>query len=263
MVATTVSNTFIPPLFISHGAPSVLNDGSPAPDAWRAWAKNHPRPTAIVALSAHRPACRITVGSAVHYQEFHDFGGFSADLYQLQYRPAGAPALARKIVERLRHTGLNAVEDADHRLDHGAWVPLLAMYPEADIPVIPLSVMPDATPAQHFALGQALADLSAEGVLLLASGSLTHNLMAVRWGREHPLDWVEAFRDALVGHLLAGNVSAALDYIALPHAFENHPTNEHLLPLYFALGAGRSGQAQSVYRGFEHAAIAMDVLEFV
>lgn len=262
MVATTISNHFIPPLFISHGAPSVLNDGSLAPEEWRKWAKNHPRPTAIVVLSAHRPACRTTVGTAAHYQEFHDFGGFSADLYQLKYRPAGAPALALQIVERLRHAGLDVAEDSDHRLDHGAWVPLLAMYPEADIPVIPLSVMPDATPAQHFAIGQALADLSAAGVLLLASGSMTHNLMAVRWGRDEPFDWVCAFRDALVGHLLAGNASAALDYAALPYAFDNHPTSEHLLPLFFTFGASRSGQAQLVYRGFEHAAIAMDVLEF-
>ncbi|BAK74934.1 extradiol ring-cleavage dioxygenase III subunit B [Pseudogulbenkiania sp. NH8B] len=251
----------LPSLFISHGAPTVLIDGSPAPAAWRRWADAHDRPRAIVSLSAHRPARQPGAGSAAHWRTVHDFGGFPEQLYRLQYPAEGERDLADDIDRRLAAAGFAVQPDERPGLDHGAWVPLLAMYPDADIPVVTLPVLPAADAATHYRLGQALARLGEEGVLLVGSGSLTHNLYEVAWNAG-PEAWALEFQSWMLERLAAGDVDAVLDWERqAPQARRNHPTAEHLLPLFFALGAG--GTSLSVlHGGMEHGSIAMDALAF-
>lgn len=251
----------LPSLFISHGAPTVLIDGSPAPAAWRRWADAHDRPRAIVSLSAHRPARQPGAGSAAHWRTVHDFGGFPEQLYRLQYPAQGERALADDIDRRLAAAGFAVQPDERPGLDHGAWVPLLAMYPDADIPVVTLPVLPAADAATHYRLGQALAGLGEEGVLLVGSGSLTHNLYEVAWNAG-PEAWALEFQSWMLERLAEGDVDAVLDWERqAPQARRNHPTAEHLLPLFFALGAG--GTPLSVlHGGMEHGSIAMDALAF-
>jgi len=255
-------STRFPSLFLSHGGPSVLIDGSPAPAAWRNWAASHPVPRAVVMLSAHRPALAATVSSFDTWRTVHDFRGFPAELYQLSYPAPGDATLAEQLRARLAAAGI-AVE-ADHRdgLDHGAWVPLLAMYPEHQVPVVALSVLPRADAAAHYALGQALAGLGDEGILVIGSGSLTHNLYEVMWNDSEVPGWVSEFRDWMLARLAEGDLAALLDWQALaPYAAENHPSDEHLLPLFFALGAG--GTASTLFHGgVEHRSVAMDALAF-
>lgn len=253
----------LPALFLSHGAPTVLIDGSTAPAAWRDWAATHPKPRAIVVLSAHRPASGASVGIADAYRAWHDFSGFPAELYRLQYDVAGQPELARDILARLAAAGIDAGPDTNARLDHGAWVALMAMYPAADVPVVPLAVMPHQDARAHYALGRALAALADDGVLLVGSGSLTHNLYEVSWNDPATPAWVSGFRDWMLDKLAANDVDALLDWqTRAPFARENHPTDEHLLPLFFALGAGGGGAATAFNAGVAHRTVAMDALAF-
>jgi len=255
-------STRFPTLFLSHGGPSVLIDGSPAPAAWRDWAASHPVPRAVVMLSAHRPALAPTVTSVDSWRTVHDFRGFPAELYELSYPAPGDAAVAERVRERLDAAGL-AVEP-DHRdgLDHGAWVPLLAMYPGHDVPVVALSVLPRADAAAHYALGQALAGLADEGILVIGSGSLTHNLYEISWNDAEVPAWVSTFRDWMLARLAEGDIDALLDWKArAPYAAENHPSDEHLLPLFFALGAG-GRDSTLFYAGVEHRSVAMDALAF-
>lgn len=253
--------TRLPSLYLSHGAPTVLIDGSSAPAAWRRWAEAQPRPRAIVSLSAHRPARLPGAGTAEHWRTVHDFGGFPEQLYRLQYPAAGERALADDIDRRLAGAGFTVQPDERPGLDHGAWVPLLAMYPEADIPVVSLPVLPAEDAATHYRLGQALAELADDGVLLIGSGSLTHNLYEVAWNAA-PEPWALEFQRWMLDRLAAGDIDAVLDWERqAPHARRNHPTAEHLLPLFFALGAG-GAPTNLFYSGMEHGSIAMDALAF-
>ncbi|WP_334156611.1 DODA-type extradiol aromatic ring-opening family dioxygenase [Oryzomicrobium sp.] len=269
--------TTLPSLFVSHGAPSLLIEDVPARDFLAGLGQHidrtYGRPRAVVAVSAHDMARLTVVGSAERLETIHDFWGFPDELYRRRYDVAGSPALARDVAGRLEAAGIpHALADAPG-LDHGAWVPLALMYPEADIPVVPVSLSAHLDEAAHLDLGRTLAPLRDEGVLVLASGSVTHNLRDL--GR--PLAgtpegaYVDGFADWLAAILAAGDTAALLDWRnATPYARRAHPTPEHFIPLFAAYGAalgpanGDNGapRAERLHRSVTHGILAMDAYAF-
>ncbi|MDK9696201.1 MAG: dioxygenase [Siculibacillus sp.] len=258
----------MPPLFVSHGAPDLILHDNPTRDFLAAVAATLPRPTAIVSVSAHfaslRPAVVVDAAPAMIY----DFGGFDPALREMVYPAPGEPALARRIGEALVAAGHDTLLVEGRGYDHGTWVPLKLMYPAADVPVVQLSVQPRRDAAHHFAIGRALAPLVGEGVLILGSGSLTHNLHEASAGgrgprsrRVPPPAWVTEFAEWIAEKVAANDVEALLDYRArAPHAVRNHPTDEHLLPLFVALGAG--GDGMRIHEAYDFAVLAMDAYRF-
>ncbi len=229
----------LPALFLSHGAPTLAVEETDATRAWAALAAGLPRPAAILAVSAHWDTPAPRAGSAERPQTIHDFHGFPPALYAQRYPAPGAPGLARRVASLLEAAGLECALDPARGLDHGAWVPLRWMYPAADIPVTQLSVQSRLGPAHHHALGRVLAPLRDEGVLVLASGGIVHNLREIAWGPAEPAAWAAAFDTWVADRVAAGDVAALLDYRrAAPQALRSHPTDEHLEPFFVALGAG-------------------------
>ncbi|WFC41005.1 class III extradiol ring-cleavage dioxygenase [Pseudoxanthomonas sp. SE1] len=255
----------LPSLFLSHGSPMMAIEDSPTGRFLDHLGERLPHPRAVVVASAHFIQARPTVTATPAPDTIHDFGGFPEALYRIQYPVGGAPALAHQIAGLLRDAGFPVQIDGHHGLDHGVWVPLRRMYPDADIPVIALSVNPAQTAEWHYRLGRALAPLRTQGVLVVGSGGFSHNLRALDWqhAQTAPYDWVAAFTDALRERLLAGDIAGALDWTALPDAHRNHPTTEHLFPLYVALGAGGDGaRGRLLHRDVEMGGLALDAFAF-
>ena len=253
----------LPSLFISHGSPMLaLQPGASGPALVRL-AGALPRPKAIVVMSAHWESHELLVSGSPAPETWHDFGGFPRELFAVQYPAPGNPALARQIVELLAADGLEARLDNQRPFDHGTWVPLSLMYPAADIPVVQVSLPSHMGPAQQTPIGQALASLRTEGVLLIGSGSITHNLGELDWraGPESIEPWAREFRDWVVDKLSTQDEAALHDYRQqAPYAVRSHPSDEHLLPLYFARGAG--GQFSVAHQGFTLGALGMDIYRF-
>lgn len=251
----------LPVLFLSHGSPLHAIEAGAATTAWATEAGRLPRPTAILMISAHWESSLPLLGGAARPETIHDFGGFPAELYRLRYPAPGAPELARQAQTLLREAGIQAGIEGCRGLDHGAWVPLMKMYPQADVPVFQLSVQTGRDAAHHLALGAALAPLRNEGVLIVGSGHMTHNLR----------DWFHAqgedtaayaieFRDWIAERLVKHETRTLLNWEnAAPHAHRAHPTPEHFLPLFVALGAaGDKASASCVHTSFDHGVLAMD-----
>ncbi len=253
-----------PSLFVSHGAPTLALEESPAGRFLDGLAALLPaRPRAIVVASAHYPSAQPAVGGAPLPDTVHDFEGFPAELYRLRYPAAGEPELAETIAALLREAGFVPRVDAARGLDHGVWVPLLRAFPAADIAVLPLAVDPRADAAHHLRLGAALAPLRDQGVLLLGSGGFVHNLGELDWhaGDAIRAPWAGAFADWMRERLLADDRPALLDWQRqAPHAHHAHPTVEHLMPLFVALGAG--GRARELHRSTSLASLALDAFAF-
>jgi len=257
----------LPTLFLSHGSPMLALQDSPARRFLQGLGKTLPRPQAILAVSAHwETRGGPAVSLAEQPETIHDFGGFPRALFEMQYPAPGAPAAAARAAALLSEHGIAAGRSAQRGLDHGAWVPLTLMYPEADIPVAQLSVVHGASPAEHERIGRALAALRSEGVLVVGSGSLTHNLYEYRGqGIDAPVpQWVSEFEAWMKARLEGSERAALLDYRrAAPFAAQNHPTEEHLLPLYVAMGAaGPDARATQLHASFEHGVLAMDAYAF-
>ena len=256
----------LPSLFISHGSPMTALHPGAVGERLAALAATLPRPRAIVLLSAHWLTPRTEVGAHPRPPTVHDFGGFPQALYQLQYPAPGDPALAAEVQGRLAAAGLPVTLDATRGLDHGVWVPLRFLFPDAAIPVVPLSTQPQAGPAHQFAVGRALAPLRAQGVLLVGSGSITHNLHDLRTyheGKQAP--YVRPFIQWMEQRLVADDLDALLDYRRqAPHAERAHPTDEHLQPLHFAMGAagGPALGATRIDAGIDAGLLAMDIYRF-
>lgn len=256
----------LPALFLSHGSPMLAIQDSPAGRFLDALGRQLPRPRAVVVASAHFLIDRPTLGGHPRPPTVHDFGGFPAPLYQIEYPAPGAPELAAAIASRLNEAGLTGRVRPGHGLDHGVWVPLRRMYPQADLPVVPLSVNPFADATQHRALGQALAYLRGEGVLVIGSGGFVHNLGDLDW--QHPAaplaSWAAGFSGWMHERLAARDWPALLDWQnRAPHAGHAHPTTEHLMPLFVALGAaGDDPQVQVLHRSHELGTLALDAFAF-
>lgn len=253
----------LPSLFISHGSPMLALEPGASGPALKRLAAGLPRPKAIVLVSAHWESPELSVTSHPAPATWHDFGGFPPALSAVQYPAPGEPALAARIVELLAAHGLTARLDAKRPFDHGAWVPMSLMYPAADIPLVQISLPSQLGPIGQTEIGRALSSLRNEDILLIGSGSITHNLRELDWqaGPESIEPWAKAFRDWMIDKLTADDEIALHDYRRhAPFAVRSHPTDEHLLPLYFARGAG--GSFGLAHQGWTLGALGMDIYRF-
>ena len=254
------------PIFVSHGSPMTVLTDTPGHRFLAGLAATLPRPRAILMASAHW----LTRGPALNAPErnetIHDFYGFPPALYACRYPAPGAPALAARAAALLDAAGLPAAIDPARGLDHGAWVPLLLAWPDATIPVAQLAIQPRRDPAHHLALGRALAALAAEDVLVIGSGSFTHNLGRIRRDAMGVADEpdVAAFAEWMGDALAEGRTDDLLAYrTRAPYAEEQHPTDEHLLPLYVALGAAGDGaKATRLHASADYGVLRMDAFSF-
>lgn len=240
--------TRLPTVFISHGAPTLPIDPSMPRAEFATLAQRWPRPRAILVLSAHWASAEPVASVAEQPETIHDFYGFPRALYELRYDAPGAPGIANRAIGLLHDAGV-AATSAARGLDHGAWVPLLMLYPQADIAVTQVSIQPHLDPAHHFRVGRALRALRDEGVLIVGSGQITHNLRAADFAaRPEDADpRVVAFTGWFESRLAAHDIDALLAYRReAPHAVSMHPSDEHLLPVFVALGAADDDYALDI-----------------
>ncbi|NUU02955.1 dioxygenase family protein [Herbaspirillum robiniae] len=230
----------LPSLFVSHGSPMLAVEPGRTGPLLAGIGSTLPRPKAIVVVSPHWETTTARVGNLLKQQVIHDFGGFPQALYQLDYPAPGAPALAEHVARLLRDGGVEAGADGSWGLDHGTWVPMRYLYPQADVPVIQLSLQSHMPPDYHFRVGQLLAPLAREGILLVGSGSFTHNLRELRRNdpdapdAPHTVEFLHWFLE----RMRAGDLQGLFGYrTTAPHAVRTHPSDEHLLTLFFAMGA--------------------------
>ena len=250
----------MPVVFVSHGAPDALLNAPDAVASWSEIARLVPEPAAILVVSAHWEAHRPTVSLSRTPETIHDFSGFSPKLYSMQYRAPGATALAERVTSLLSAAGLEA-DHSSRGLDHGAWVPLSAMYPHANVPVTQLSMIRGADPATHFELGRALAPLRDEGVLIVGSGAITHNFSWLDWRSgtgKAPLTQAKVFTDWVADRLAAQDIPALLNYRSAPYGADSHPTEDHFLPLFVAMGAAMNDSPMRYQPRFAYGGLAMD-----
>lgn len=234
----------LPAIFFGHGNPMNALATNSYTEAWRRGGERLPRPKAILSVSAHWfvPDTGVTISTAP--RTIHDFGGFPRELYHVSYPAPGDPDLARRVQRML--APLEVTLDDSWGLDHGTWSVLCHVYPAADIPIVQLSINEAQPPSFHFEVGRKLAPLRAEGVLIVGSGNLVHNLHTYAWGRHmpEPYDWAVRFEAEAKGLLLSGETKALVNYELLGRdARLAIPTPDHFLPLLYVLGTRQSGDA--------------------
>jgi 4,5-DOPA dioxygenase extradiol len=246
-------------LFLSHGTPTLAVEDNAFTRAWATLGRELPRPRQILMVSAHWDTTAPAVSSAAKPETLHDYSGFPRELYEVRYPAPGAPKLAARVQSLLDDAGVACAVDPMRGLDHGAWVPLKWMYPGADIPVTQLSVQSRRDARHHYQLGQALAPLRDEGVLVFGSGGIVHNLRELDWSRSGSvMPWARSFNDWIAQKLEAGAMEELLDYRRLaPQPARAHPTEDHFDPFFVALGAGGL-PARRLDFGFDMGSLGMD-----
>jgi 4,5-DOPA dioxygenase extradiol len=258
----------MPVVFVSHGSPMLPFEDIPARKFLLGLAAKLPRPKAVLCISAHWETPMVSVTGAANPETIHDFTGFPKALYELQFDAPGSPELAGRAVTLLKDAGIAAKVDDQRGRDHGCWNPLMLIYPQSGIPVVQLSLIDGGDAAAHLKLGEALAPLRKEGVLIFASGGAVHNL---RWldrdGRGAKIDWAEDF-DQWVGRKIeAGDAEALAHYREqAPNAALAHPSEEHFLPLLVAMGAAAnskgSAKGQRLHDSFNLGSLSMAAYEW-
>ncbi len=236
----------LPAVFFGHGNPMNALERNAYTERWSALGTELPRPRAVLAISAHWYVPGTHVTASAHPRTIHDFGGFPRELYEVEYPAPGDAALAERVQELL--APLAVAGDTGWGLDHGTWSVLTHVYPAADVPVVQLSIDETQPPAFHYALGQRLAPLRDEGILIAGSGNIVHNLHAYAWGRHsaQQFDWATRFEQRARALMDAGEHAPLVDYEALgDDALLSVPTPEHYLPLLYVLGAQRQGERTS------------------
>lgn len=259
-----------PPLFLSHGAPNTVIRDTPVNSFLRDLGGMYGKPEAIVSVSAHFETKGAYIVTDPKPETVHDFGNFEKELFELRYPANGHPDLAQHIADLISAAGIPVTKIPRRGFDHGTWVPLMLAYPEADVPIVQLSIDPEEGPHYHYRLGQALASLPKKNIAVIGTGNITHNLSALfRQGQDAELDaniksWVDQFLDWFGSELESGNVDNILNYREkAPFAAENHPTDEHLLPIFVALGAaGEEFRANKLHASYDFEFLAMDAWEF-
>jgi 4,5-DOPA dioxygenase extradiol len=254
----------LPSLFVSHGAPTFALEPGLAGPRLAALGRALPRPQAVLVVSPHWMTPTPRVGTAAQPATIHDFGGFDPALYQLSYPAPGQTQLAQRTVERLRQAGWQAQADERRGLDHGAWVPLRHLYPDAGVPAFQVSLPSRLDAAAAWAFGQALGPLADEGVLIVGSGSLTHNLHEFRSGHGQDEAYVAEFSAWVREAVEQGDRARLLRTLDdAPHARRAHPTAEHFWPLLVAAGAADATRpVQVIEGGITHGVLAMDAYAF-
>ena len=254
-----------PALFVSHGSPMLVGEDTPAREFLAGLGESLGQPSAIVVASAHWETAVPELTAASKPETIHDFYGFPEELYRLRYPAPGNPGVAARAVELLEKAGIPAGTDARRGFDHGAWSPLLLMYPRADIPVVELSVQPGQPPAHHIAVGRALAPLRQDNVLVMGSGGAVHNLRMLERGRPgDPVAWARDFDEWLDRQLSEGRDEALAAYRReAPGAVQAHPRDEHLLPVFVAYGAGGPGaRGRRIHDSFTYGSLSMAAFVF-
>ena len=253
-----------PSVFVSHGAPTLALESGPANTFLRGLGSALGTPEAVLCISAHWESDIPVTSLSPEPQTIWDFYGFPEELYRLRYPAPGAPRLAASAAALLRESGVECREHADRGLDHGAWVPLMLMYPDANIPVTQLSVSTRRGPLFHHRLGRILEPLRHSGILILGSGGAVHNLGTVDFGSGAIAPWAAEFDNWLNDRLMRGETGELLDYrTKAPFGPQAHPTEEHFLPLFVAAGAGGSGAgAATLHRSFSFSTLSMAAYAF-
>eukprot|EP00244_Chara_vulgaris_P004610 TRINITY_DN1916_c2_g1_i2.p1 TRINITY_DN1916_c2_g1~~TRINITY_DN1916_c2_g1_i2.p1 ORF type:complete len:279 (-),score=17.82 TRINITY_DN1916_c2_g1_i2:601-1437(-) len=254
-------------IFVGHGSPQLPDQDIPARQFLRNIGKELPRPKAILCVSAHWMTSVPSVTGADRMSTTHDFWGFPGHMYEWEYPVPGSPRLAERVAELLTAAGFQTRIDRKRGLDHGAWIPLSLMYPDADIPVVQLSIQPDKSPRHHVQIGRALSPLRKEGVLILGSGNVTHNLSDLQLQLSGPVEvpnYATRFDDWTHDTLIRGNVDDLCDYLnKAPEARRAHPTPDHFLPLHVTLGAaGEYSTAKRIHSSFSGDVFSMAAYEF-
>ena len=257
--ATVSKRPKLPALFISHGAPTLAIEQSATTSALARIGQNLPKPRAIIIMSAHWQSAKLEISSNPQPKTWHDFSGFTPELYDLQYPAAGQPALAETLAQQLTARGITCRVNPLRVSDHGVWAPLLHLYPEADIPIVQISLPRHYDSVACYQLGAQLAQLRDEQILLIGSGSITHNLLALRWQAESIDKTARDFKVWLLQQLKT-DIPSALDWQQYPNYQNVHPSDEHLLPLFFALGAGQ--RVSVVHQSMAHHSLGMDIYRF-
>lgn len=256
----------LPTIFISHGAPTIALESTPASLFLQELGSKLPRPQAILTISAHWTTAQPQVSLSAQPKTIHDFGGFPQALYEMQYAAPGAPALALRAAALLQQAGIACTPVPERGYDHGVWIPLQLMYPAADIPIAQLSCQPATSPAEHFKIGQALKILRDEGVLIIASGTAVHNLGTIGFYPDPPA-WAVKFEQWLHDEIVSGETRNLLQYRSLvPEGAMAHPSTEHFQPIFVALGAASNHDGRFhgsvLHRSWAYGSLSMAAYAF-
>ena len=253
----------LPTLFLSHGAPDMALSDLPVTRCLRQLGEEFDGVKTILVASAHWPSHAPRVSAAARPETLHDhFWGSDPELYRLRYPASGNPLVAERALQLLQSAGLNASLDPARGLDHGVWVPLMHLRPAGDIPVVSLSIQPYLDAGHHFAVGCALAPLRDEGVLIIASGAITHDLAGIRgFKHENPVEsYARQYADWVKDNVETNSLHKLMNFLQeAPHARRNHPTPEHFLPLFIALGAASRESWRRIHNSWTHGVLAMDI----
>jgi 4,5-DOPA dioxygenase extradiol len=253
----------MPVIFFGHGNPMNAISSNPYTRGWATIGKSIPRPRAILAISAHWyiQGCAVTATPAP--PTIHDFGGFPRELYEVEYPAPGDPTLARRVVDLLAPVSVEM--DDSWGIDHGTWSVLTHLFPDADIPVVQLSIDERRPPQFHYEVGKRLSPLRDEGVLVIGSGNLVHNLHTYAWGREEtePFEWAVRFEKKVQECLMEGDHSTIIEYEGLgKDATLSAPTPDHYLPLLYVLGLRRDEPVSFPVEGFDGGSVSMLAVQF-
>lgn len=254
----------IPSLFLAHGSPMLAIENAEYAQFITKYAEQL-APKAIVIFSAHWESEILTISDTDEvYDTIYDFGGFPDELYQIKYPAKGSRALAAMLKQRFEQQGIAVRTDAHRGLDHGSWTLLYRMFPQADIPVIQISVHPFLHPQEQFRIGEALRGLGDQDILIIGSGVTVHNLGMVRWRQTEPEPWAVQFDDWLIEHIRNRDLDSLFNYETLaPCARQAVPRPEHFVPLFIAMGSGQSeAEAKVIHRSYQLGSISNISFEF-
>ncbi|MGG5252695.1 DODA-type extradiol aromatic ring-opening family dioxygenase [Neobacillus sp. SM06] len=252
----------MPSLFLAHGSPMLAIENSEYTDFLGNLGRKL-QPKAIVIFTAHWEEEQVTISSVEGtYETIYDFYGFPDELYQVSYPAKGSPELAGRLQNLFDQAGILAQFDAKRGLDHGSWTLLSRMYPNADLPVVQVSVNPFLPPEKQYQIGEALQGLGQENILVIGSGVTVHNLRMVNWGQTEPEEWALQFDDWLIEQMEKSNRENLFQYeTKAPNAKAAVPRPEHFVPLFIAMGSGQSKPAV-LYRSYEYGTLSYLCLAF-
>ena len=251
----------LPSLFVSHESPMMWDTPSPAQAFLKNLAARLPKCKAVLVVSAHWQAPEFRVSAVSKPKMIYDFGGFGEHYYEVKYPASGSPPVAQQVRELLAQQGIASAVDQNRGLDHAVWIPIGLMFPKANIPVVSLSIKFKGSPEEHFAAGQALKELRRQGVLIVGSGTATHNRRALFSGgipavNAEPDAGAQEFSQWLIDH--ANDRNAIIDYKkSAPSANHHHPTPDHFMPFIVAMGAGDGDPAECLHQSFNYSHFAM------
>ncbi|UFJ40848.1 dioxygenase [Brevibacillus humidisoli] len=255
----------MPTLFISHGAPSLAMERNAYTDFLQDLGMHIGKPDAIVLFSAHWESDLLSFTYTDQtYETIYDFYGFPDQLYQMTYPAQGSTQVASLVEKQFAAQGIPTVRDEQRGLDHGAWVILHHLFPQAEIPVVAVSINPGLPPQEQYKIGQALGSLGQQNILVIGSGAVTHNLRLLDWSAAEPVDWAVAFDDWIVDHVQTWDLDSLFAYRDLaPYARQAVPRNEHFDPLFIAMGAAdERQQAQLLHRSYQYGSLSMIAFRF-